>query len=59
MAHLEAKTHTHTHTSNSHQDRMTDSHHYYHCINANLAEPFTEAQVEDFDPDPDNECSHI
>ena len=59
MAHLEAKTHTHTHTSNSHQDRMTDSHHYYHRINANLAEPFTEAQVDDFDPDPDNECSHI
>ena len=30
---------------------MTDSHHYYHRINANSAEPFTEAQVDDFDPD--------
>ena len=59
MAHLEAKTQTHTHTSNNHQDRMTDSHHYYHRINANSAEPFTEARVGDFDADPDNECSHI
>ena len=40
---------------------MTEStpSHYYHRINANSAEPFTNARVRDFDADPDDEYAHL